>query len=134
MVRKRPARVRVRKWERICRQAGVIYTVAIVRFVLGMCGSGKTLWEEGAFNDGFKRLGEGRAPDLPGYVEVLACVRDDLDCTVAEIAYYFESNRSRVMADIRRIRPDAIVEWFCYSNDIDAANWNCRNDPGRQGT
>ena len=49
------------------------------------------------------------------------------DCVIEEIAYCRANYRERITAYIRSLVPDAEIEWICYENDLESANWNVSN-------
>jgi hypothetical protein len=113
-----------------------------VRFILGLCGSGKSRFVRDLSSKGFEPFDEGVTStgvspwlsqdwDDSKYRKFLTAVGDGKNCVVAEIAYYFESSRTAVAAELRRIRSDVTIEWFSFENDAAAANENCRRDHER---
>lgn len=108
-----------------------------VTFVLGLCGSGKShLIEQlrretgAAFFEGI--LGtHATAPLLP-FLEHLS---KGGDCLVEEITLCFAEARSRLIPLLEKI-PGLEVEWICFENDLDSANWNVthrRNKEAAEG-
>jgi hypothetical protein len=113
-----------------------------VRFILGLCGSGKSRLVRDLSSKGFEPFDEGVTStgvspwlsedwDDSKYRKFLTAVRDGKNCVVAEITYYVESSRTAVAADLRRIRPDVVIEWLSFENDAATANENCRRDHER---
>lgn len=62
-----------------------------------------------------------------GIREIIDYLEYGKDCTVEEIAYLLEANRIQVVNDILLKVPDAVIEWHCFENDFESANWNVRN-------
>jgi cytidylate kinase len=99
--------------------------MAKLTFVIGLCGSGKSyLSEKLAESTGvrlFEGLVEKQQVDLP---ELLHALKNGLDCVVEEISFCIPENRESIVQIVQREVPDAEIEWICFKNDLDAANWN----------
>ena len=97
--------------------------MAKVTFVLGLCGSGKTFRAEQVREATGAEIFEGveHHRSLPAIVQRL---RDGKDCIVEEIAYCHPDTRDGFVADLRSQVPDVEIEWICFENDLESANWN----------
>jgi hypothetical protein len=99
--------------------------MARVTFIIGLCGSGKThlaekLQEEtGAelFDDFVERL----TTDLP---ILLRYLKEGRDCIVQEIGFCFAEEREVIDRALRHQLPGVGIEWICFENDLESANWN----------
>ena len=58
---------------------------------------------------------------------MLECLRRGSYCVVEEIAFCINECRESISALLRVEVPGVEVEWMCFENDIDSANWNVRN-------
>ena len=100
--------------------------MAKVTFLLGLAGSGKSRLAEQLKRETGAEIFEGvegveRPESLPTMVQHL---RDDKDCVVEEIAYCHPDARKKVITYLRSQVPDAEIEWVCFENDLESANWN----------
>src|SRR5262249_53890118 len=99
-----------------------------ITFLLGLCGSGKTWLAD-------RLVAETGAEFFEGVhcKQQWPAVRDRLlsgvDCVVEEIhgceARYRETLVRSAVSDI----PDLVVEWVCFENDVESANWNVDRRP-----
>jgi hypothetical protein len=92
-----------------------------VTFMLGLAGSGKT-------HQGKKIAEESNCDFFEEnqffQTPFLDCLRQGKDCVVEEICYCVPNNRTRLLDKLSKI-PNLIIEWICFENDIESANWNC---------
>lgn len=97
--------------------------MAKVTFILGLAGSGKThLVKQITATTGAKAFdGVVHNKLLPTIIQRL---RDGKDCIVEEIAYCYAPNRDRMETELRSQVPDVKIEWICFENDLENANWN----------
>lgn len=102
-------------------------TATQVKFVVGLCGSGKSFLIK-KYSDVFKVFDEGVAPGWPAYGPFLEAVRLGQDCVAVEIAFRHPQLRALIAAEVRLIRPDAELEWLFFENDPKTANNNCIKD------
>lgn len=94
-----------------------------VTFILGLAGSGKTVLAEQLRDATGAEIFEGveHYISLPAIVQRL---KDGKDCIVEEIAYCDPDRRERMVRDLRSQVPDVEIEWICFENDLESANWN----------
>ena len=99
--------------------------MAKITFIIGLCGSGKTyLSDQLSMATGvevFESLVEKQDTDIP---KLLQCLRDGQDCVVEEISFCTADTRGLMMRQISQHVPECEVEWMCYENDLESANWN----------
>jgi adenosyl cobinamide kinase/adenosyl cobinamide phosphate guanylyltransferase len=103
--------------------------VAKVTFFLGLAGSGKShCAEELKAQTGAEIFegteGEKKEELLRAMVQQL---NDGKNCIVEEIAYCLPSRREAIVATLCRWVPNIEIEWICFENDLESANWNVRN-------
>lgn len=57
-----------------------------------------------------------------------------MDCIVEEIAYCCPQSRHTIVKALRSQIPEVDIEWICFENDLEGANWNVqhRDDSGKQ--
>jgi len=98
--------------------------MARLTMILGLCGSGKSWLAE--------RLGEQTGAllfDEPigrnHETEIVQHLRAGRNCVVEEFFYCVESHRSKFVRLASAI-PGVEIEFICYENDLEAANWNVR--------
>lgn len=100
-----------------------------ITFLLGLAGSGKShLADELNNKTGAKKFEGIAAPEraelLPAMIQ---CLMYGEDCVVEEIAYCRPVCREQVVTYFRSRVPSVEIEWICFENDLDSANWNVRN-------
>lgn len=97
--------------------------MAKVTFLLGLCGSGKTYvcdqLKAQTAAEAFIDLMHNRA--LPTLIQSL---RDGKDCIVEEWLFCVPSWRDRIVGHISSEVPDVQVDFICFENDLESANWN----------
>ncbi len=100
--------------------------MAKVTFILGLAGSGKTFYAEQLREATGAEIFEGveHHKSLSVIVERLT---DGKDCIVEEIAYCHPNDRERVVTGLRSQVPGVEIEWVCFENDLESANWNVRH-------
>lgn len=92
-----------------------------VIFMLGLAGSGKTHHgKETAMENGCDFFEENQVFHKP----FMDCLRAGRDCVVEEICYCDPHNRDPMLDELRKI-PNVVIEWICFGNDVESANWNC---------
>ena len=103
--------------------------MARITFLLGLAGSGKTHRAEQIARDTGAKIFEGIASDLnPGMLsEIVQRLKDGKSCIVEEIAFCIPAKREMVIAQLGASVPDAEIEWVCFENDLESANWNVRH-------
>jgi len=100
-----------------------------VTFLLGLAGSGKSpLAEEISTRTGAEIFegteGERKEELLRAIVQALNAGKD---CVVEEIAYCMPSRREQIVAFLCNKVPNVEIEWACFENDLESANWNVRH-------
>lgn len=103
--------------------------VAKVTFLLGLAGSGKShRAEELKAQTGAEIFegteGEKKEELLRAMVQQL---KDGKNCIVEEIAYCLPSRREAIVATLCSLVPSVEIEWICFENDLESANWNVRH-------
>lgn len=98
-----------------------------VKFIVGLCGSGKSHLIA-QYDNTLMVFDEGVAPGWPAHGPFLEAVRMGHDCVAVEIAFRLPAYRALIEAEIRLIRPDLEVEWIFFANDLATANSNCMKD------
>ena len=103
--------------------------MAKVTFLLGLAGSGKTYRaKELKTQTGAEILegteGEEKEKLLRAMVQRL---KDGKNCVVEEIAYCLPSHREAIVATLCSLVSDIEIEWICFENDLESANWNVKN-------
>jgi len=76
-------------------------------------------------NEGFRKE---QPENWQRFLEELAAGHD---CALIEIAYLRQWKRDELVREVRKLYPDTNFEWIYFENDLEAANWNCVNDPDR---
>ncbi len=103
--------------------------MAKVTFLLGLAGSGKSFLAEKLKMETGAEIFEGTEgkenPEmLPTMVQHL---RGGKNCIVEEIAYCRPQGRQKVVTYLRSHVPNVQIEWLCFENNLESANWNVRN-------
>ena len=97
--------------------------MAKVTFLLGLCGSGKTFvcdqLKAKTAVETFIDLMHNRA--LPNLIQSL---RDGKDCIVEEWLFCVPAWRDSIVSHISSEVPHVKVEFICFENDLESANWN----------
>jgi hypothetical protein len=88
--------------------------------VLGLCGSGKSHLIEARG----LRLFDGPIGTPSILDDAIAWLRSGRDCGLEEIHYCIPSYREAFERRLRAEVPGVEIEWVCFANDLDAANWN----------
>jgi hypothetical protein len=88
--------------------------------VLGLCGSGKSHLIEARG----LRLFDGLIGTPSILDDAIAWLRSGQDCGIEEIHYCVPSYREEFERRLRAEVPGVEIEWVCFANDLDAANWN----------
>jgi len=105
------------------------FNLAKVTFLLGLAGSGKShLAEDLKIKTGAKVFEGIAAPERPECLpSMVRCPTDGEDCVVEEIACCHPDYREQVVTYLRSRVPSVEIEWICFENDLESANWNVRN-------
>lgn len=103
--------------------------MAKVTFLLGLAGSGKSyLAEELRQREGaliFEGIAASQNADLFRCM-VQSLMRGSY-CVVEEIAFCRPQKREEVEQILRSEVPGIEIEWLCFENDLESANWNVRH-------
>ncbi len=100
-----------------------------VIFILGLAGSGKTYWAKRLEKEASAEIFEGTAGEekeklLRAMVQRL---NDGKNCVVEEIAYCLPSRRETIVETLCSSVSDIEIEWICFENNLESANWNVKN-------
>lgn len=103
--------------------------MARVTFLLGLCGSGKTHVAKGLERETGATFIEGV---LAGNRcdEIMRSVREGRDCIIEEIWFCVPTHRERLVLSLLEIGTQ--VEFICFENDLESANWNVVRRPGHK--
>jgi hypothetical protein len=88
--------------------------------VLGLCGSGKSHLIEARG----LRLFDGPIGTPSILDDAIAWLNSGRDCGIEEIHYCIPSYREPFERRLRGDVPGVEIEWVCFANDLDSANWN----------
>ena len=58
-----------------------------------------------------------------------ACIGKD--CAIIEIAYITQTARDILTRLVHEVYPETTFQWVYFEKNLEAANWNCINDPKR---
>jgi hypothetical protein len=96
-----------------------------ITFILGLCGSGKTFLAQELYRETGARVFENLLGDRTGsyYREFLRYVEGGNDAIVDEYQYCMAWRREEILRDLSRVG-NLHVEWICFENDLQSANWN----------
>lgn len=98
--------------------------MAIVHFILGLCGAGKTRLADLIVADA--KFDEGFLNDSRQHAALIANLSQGRSCVVIEIAYCKAAAREIIIDELRAVIPDLKINWLCIENDLYRANKNCR--------
>lgn len=103
--------------------------MAKVTFLLGLAGSGKSFLAEKLKREMDAEIFEGTEGEekqklLRAMVQRLM---DGKNCVVEEIAYCLPSRREAIVTNLCSVLFDIEIEWICFENDLESANWNVRH-------
>lgn len=101
--------------------------MANVTFLLGLAGSGKTPYAEKLKAETGAEYFEGTEKSPENILrkrKMLERLVSGGDCIVEEIAYCLPSFRESIVAELCSRVPNVKIEWICFENDIESANWN----------
>ena len=101
--------------------------MAKVTFVLGLAGSGKTPYAEKLKAETGAEYFEGTENSQKNILRkqrMLQHLVSGGDCVVEEIAYCLPSFREGIVAELCSRVPNVEIDWVCFENDIESANWN----------
>lgn len=88
--------------------------------VLGLCSSGKSHLVEARG----LRLFDGPIGTSSILDDAIARLNSGRDCGIEEIHYCIPTYREAFERRLREEVPGVEIEWVCFANDLDAANWN----------
>ena len=94
-----------------------------VTFVIGLSGSGKTHMVDGM--TGVRKIQESFFARKD---EFFAAITAGEDCVVSERAFLRKANQEAIVREILATAPDTEIEWFCFENNLEKANRNCRRE------
>jgi hypothetical protein len=95
-----------------------------VTFILGLAGSGKTYLAEKLAKDTGATFFEGTEGQRTTKESMLQHLANGGNCIVEEIAYCLPSGREAVVSELCAAVPNIEIEWICFENNLESANWN----------
>lgn len=103
--------------------------MAKVTFFLGLAGSGKSYHAMELNEKTGAELIEGTEGDEKEkkLLTMEKLLNEGKNCIVEEIAYCLPSRRESIVATLCSYVPDIEIEWICFENDLESANWNVRH-------
>lgn len=103
--------------------------MAKVTFLLGLAGSGKTHRGEVLRGETGAEIFEGTEGEKKDALLRVMVQRliEGKNCIVEEIAYCLPSRREAIVATLCSLVPNVEIEWICFENDLESANWNVRH-------
>jgi len=110
--------------------------MAKVTFLLGLAGSGKSFRAEMLKRGSGAEIFEGTKGDPGVKRKMLGHLESGGSCIVEEIAYCIPTQRENIVSQICAVTPDIEIEWLCFENNLENANWNVkhrRNKADAQG-
>lgn len=102
-------------------------TVAKVTFIVGLAGSGKSFYAERLSQATGATIFEGTEGNKAVKEKMLAHLANGGSCIVEEIAYCLPSRREAIVSNLCAILPEIEIEWICFENDMESANWNVKH-------
>lgn len=101
--------------------------MAKITFLLGLAGSGKSFLAEQLKKETGAEFFEGTEGDPTKKQQMLQHLTNGGSCVVEEIAYCLPSGREAIVSTICSLVSDIEIEWICFENDLESANWNVRH-------
>lgn len=103
--------------------------MAKVTFLLGLAGSGKSFHAKKLKRETDAEIFEGVAGSHnPGMLlTMVQHLRDGKNCIVEEIAYCHPHAREEILKHLHSQVPNVEIEWICFENNLESANWNVRH-------
>lgn len=108
--------------------------MAKVTLFAGLCGSGKT-YESKQLEQQYSERGEKvemfrevLGPN-PKETDIIQKLKDGVDCIVEEAFYCVRFFRDRILQRLEQEVPKADIQWECFENNLEDANWNVQNRP-----
>ncbi|MEK6747639.1 MAG: hypothetical protein AABY83_00345 [Pseudomonadota bacterium] len=98
--------------------------MAKVTFLLGLAGSGKSFLAEELKRKSGAEIFEGTEGDKTIKQKMLKHLASGGSCIVEEIAYCLPSHREAIVSQLCAVVPDIEIEWLCFENNLESANWN----------
>ncbi len=100
-----------------------------ITFTIGLCGSGKTFYSERLQQKTGAKIFEGIGKGIVNnkhWPAIINHLNDDKDCIVEEMDFCFQKPRDEAVKYILANAPGTKIEWVCFENNLDSANWNVR--------
>jgi tagatose-1,6-bisphosphate aldolase len=98
--------------------------VAKVTFLLGLAGSGKSFLAEELKRKSGAEIFEGTEGNETIKQRMLEHLASGGSCIIEEIAYCLPSRREAIVSKLCAMVPDIEIEWVCFENSLESANWN----------
>ena len=100
-------------------------------FILGLCGSGKTLLAERLKKETGAKVFTNLLAEDSGLDSLIQALRGDTDCIIDEVRFCLPAYRDQILQSLSQIT-GLDTRWICYENDLETANWNVihRTDKG----
>jgi hypothetical protein len=98
--------------------------MAKVTFLLGLAGSGKSHEAEILCTKTGAEFIEGPEGEALKKQHMFNHLTSGKDCVVEEIAYCRPSCREAIVFSLCSAVPGIEIEWVCFENNIESANWN----------
>lgn len=97
-----------------------------VTFLLGLAGSGKSFLAEKLKRETGAEIFEGtEGEEKQKLLRVMVQhLKGGKNCIVEEIAYCHPRAREEIVMFLRSQVPGVEMEWVCFENDLQSANWN----------
>jgi len=103
--------------------------MAIITFIIGLCGSGKSYYTEEISQTTGINVFEGVGKGIEGnssWPIIINHLRSGEDCIIEEMDFCFQPPRDVVKNYINENVPGTFIKWICFENDLDSANWNVK--------
>jgi hypothetical protein len=100
-----------------------------VTFLLGLAGSGKSHLAKELKRTTNAEVLEGVLGEHNplGINELVVRLLEGKDCVVEEISLCFSEKRDRVVHHLQLSVPAIEIEWICFANNFQDAEWNIRH-------
>ncbi len=103
--------------------------MAKITFIIGLCGSGKTHYSEVWRQKTGAKIFEGIGKSIGGNTNWSAIINHlnaGEDCIIEEMNFCFQDPRNEIIRYILNKASGTKIEWVCFENNLESANWNVR--------